>query len=132
MMNFYQKIFSIGVCEKKLIFCRAPPPPKKLFGFSSIENTSYSAMLHIAESVPPPESVPSNSGIPFSFNHLDLFDNDRLPSNSGIERNRTELHGIPESNGIPRNSVQFRPIPEFHLGLTLMLPCVVKHTSGTS
>jgi hypothetical protein len=28
------------------------------------ENTSYSAMLNIPETVPPPESVPCDSGIP--------------------------------------------------------------------
>jgi hypothetical protein len=34
----------------------------KLNRYCQIENTSYSAMLNIAESVPPPEPVPSNSG----------------------------------------------------------------------
>ncbi len=45
------------------------------------ENTSYSAMLHIPESVPPPESDPCDSGIPFS-QHLHKC---------------TEFLGIPES-----------------------------------
>jgi hypothetical protein len=56
--------------------------------------------------------------------------------NSGNDRNRTESDGIgrncTEFLGIPSDSVQFRSIPEFRLALTLMLPCVVKHTSGTS
>ncbi len=46
------------------------------------ENTSYSAMLHIPESVPPPESDPSDSGIPLS-QHLNKY---------------TEFLGIPGSD----------------------------------
>jgi hypothetical protein len=41
--------------------------------FMAVENTSYSAMLNIAEPVPPPESVPTDS---------------------------LEFQGVPESEGI--------------------------------
>ena len=54
------------------------------------EQSSYSAMLNIAESIPPPESIPP------------------IP-----ELHPTQFHSIPESLLlIPRNSAEFRPIPE--------------------
>jgi hypothetical protein len=56
-------------------------------------------------------------GIPISFNQLDLFDNDRIPSNSVRFRNSVKFRSIPK----------FRQTPEFRLALTLMLTCVVKH-----
>jgi hypothetical protein len=65
-------------------------------------------MLHIGESVPPLESVLSNSG------NSDLLQPTRLirQRSSSIQ-----FRSIPE----------FRQTPEFRLALTLMLICVVKH-----
>jgi hypothetical protein len=57
-------------------------------------------MLHIAESVPSPESVPSNSG------------------NSGL---------IQPMRLSRQRSSSMQAIPEFRLALTLILYCVVKY-----
>ncbi len=91
-----------------------------------MEQSSYSAMLNIAESVPPSEPVPCNSGnsIVIQYNrltrHWSSSVNSRefhpipgfrellpIPESDGIpgiewRRNCTELHGI------PGNSIRFR------------------------
>ncbi len=54
------------------------------------ENTSYSAMLNIAELVPPPESVPIQ------------FD--------------SAIHGIPFDSEIPSDSGQFRELSQSGIG----------------
>jgi len=85
-------------------------------------------MLNIAESVSPPEPVPSNSGNPIAIQynrptrHWPSSVNSRNSHNliQTEFRNWVELEpilGIQESDGIPcnsgirRNSVQFRVIP---------------------
>jgi hypothetical protein len=83
---------------------------RRYFQYILLANTSYSAMLNIMESVPPPEPVPSNFG-----NSIILQYNISIrqwPSSIKFP----EFHAIPESDGIlgiPSNSVQFRlhPIP---------------------
>jgi len=107
------------------------------------ENTSYSAILNIAESVPPLEPVPSNSGNsviiqynistchwPSSIKFLEFHaipeleailgipESHGIPCNSGIgshSRNSVQFRNWMEFPGIPRNSVQLRlhPIPKF-------------------
>jgi len=73
----------------------------------SLENTSYSAMLNIAKSVPPPEPVPSNSGHSFIIQYN--RSSRHWPSSIKFPefRNRmgfSEFLSIPELEAIPRNS----------------------------
>jgi hypothetical protein len=56
---------------------------KHEYFFILTEQSSYSAMLNIPESVPPPESIPSIPGI------TEL-------NETGIGGNRWEFHAIPE------------------------------------
>jgi len=90
-----------------------------------LEQSSYSAMLKIAESVPLPEPVPSNSGnsIVVQYN--------RPTRHWSSSMNSREFHPIPESDGIPwiasnsgirRNSVncfQFRNQTKFQKSLPI-------------
>jgi hypothetical protein len=61
------------------------------------ENTSYSAMLYIAESIPPPESIPPIPELyPTQFHSIP-------------ELHPTQFHSISESiSTIPVNSIRFR------------------------
>jgi hypothetical protein len=96
------------------------------FGFSQQkrtkkENTSYSAMLNIAEISSAPESIPL---IPESLESLAIPEFRTTPNDSGIaQRIRIifkSIHNseiiiiilILELDGIPGNSVQFRAIPK--------------------
>jgi hypothetical protein len=88
--------------------------------YLKFEQSSYPAMLNIAESVPPPEQVPSNSGnsIAIQYNRptrhwpssVDSWNSQNLIQTE--YRNWAELEpipGIPESDGIPCNSgTEFR------------------------
>ena len=81
------------------------------------EQSSYSAMLHIPESVPPPESTPAIpesshtwiEAIPESIlptPGIPEPDRTPIPFDSGIPRNsrNSSISGIPESAEIPGNS----------------------------
>ncbi len=83
-------------------------------------------MLNIAESVPPPEPVPSNSGnsviIQYNISTRHWPSSIKFPEFRAIPELEA-IPGIPELDGIPGipcNSVQFRlhPIPEFRAGIT--------------
>ena len=65
----------------------------------SNENTSYSAMLNIAEPVPPPESVPPNSGIAAIHSTPNSFQ-----FRNGRNSVTIEFLLIPEFRVIPSNS----------------------------
>ncbi len=70
---------------------------KKFFVLCVNENTSYSAMLNIPESIPPQNPFHPIPGTRSSFNIADLLVTERAPSNS-----RKFL-------GIPTNSRNFVP-----------------------
>ncbi len=89
------------------------------FHMQFIENTSYSAMLNIAESVSSPEPVPSNSGnsivIPYKRPTRHWPSSVNSPSSQNLIqtefRNRTEFSAIPSDS----LSIQF---PQFLPGIT--------------
>ena len=81
-------------------------------------------MLNIAEPVPPPESVPSDSGIPaIEFQRI-WTEFLLIPELDGIP-NDCESPGIRLNSGIGRNYREFPPIPEFCPVLTLMYTAVL-------
>jgi len=99
---------------------------------TNTENSSYSTMLHILESIPPKESVPPI--VEFHLiNILFNFGIERHPfCNSGIQQAKQlaifsyciQIRSIPKLlkqplYGIPQNSFLFRPIPDtgWHLHL---------------
>ena len=81
-------------------------------------------MLNIAEPVPPPESVPSDSGIPaIEFQRI-WTEFHLIPELDGIPTDSESL-GIRLNSGIRPNSGEFQPIPEFRTALTLMYTAVL-------
>ena len=85
------------------------------------EQSSYSAMLHIAGIDSAPESVPSDSGIPNRRTNsvysktIEFRQIPELPELRAIPE-FDQIPGIPESVGIPCNSV-LTQFPEFRTGI---------------
>ncbi len=78
------------------------------------EQSSYSAMLNMAESVPSTEPVPSNSrnsGIQFKRHHSQFRNRTKLELIPGVGRNRTEFRNRTKLElipGVERNRTEFR------------------------